>query len=163
MSYWKTLTTTNLRVYFPVKLGGNLVPGLSPLLFTVVLINPDDSDSSISVVGESSQRPGIYYIDIDSTFLITNGIGMYGLSIGIHKLPPQRIDDEVLFSIEVTDGDIAQIVSIVNQNLEKTDELWKLHGLDPDNELTVDQNGRSVDDIEQVFTKVGDQLKVNRN
>jgi hypothetical protein len=163
MSYWKTLTSTNLRVYFPVKVGGNLSINLSPSLFTVVLINPGDTSSSISTVEQSTQKPGIYYTDIDSNFLISNGIGMYGLSIGVHKNPPNRIDDEVLFSIEVTEGDIAQIVSIVNQTLEKTDELWKLHGLDPNNELTVDQNGRSVDDIEQVFTKVGDQLKVNRN
>lgn len=163
MNFWKTLTDTNLRVYFPVKVSGNLFSGLTSSVFNVTLINPSDSSSSISIVNESTQKPGIYYTDIDSVFLINNGVGMYGLSIGVHKNPPNRIDDEVLFSIEVTDGDISEIFTVTSQILEKTDELWRLHGLDPDNELTVDQDGRSVGDIEQVFTKVGDQLKVNRN
>lgn len=155
MSFWKTLTTNSLRVYFPVKLGGSLFPNLSPNLFTALLINPDDTDSSSSAVVESLQRPGIYYTDIDSQFLIDNGIGMYGLSIGIHKGPPNRIDDEVLFSIEVTDYDISQL------NV-KLNDLWQLHGLDPDSEVTVDQAGRTVANIEQVFTKVGGTVKINR-
>jgi hypothetical protein len=163
MGLWKTITSNSLRVYFKVVSGGNLVVNLDVNFFDVIIINPNDTDSFFLDVYQSSQLSGVYYTDVDMQFLLDNGAGMYGLSIGIHKPPPNRIDDEVLYPIEVTEGDLTEILNIVNATNENVDELWKLHGLDPDNELTVDQNGRSVDDITQVFTKIGDQLKVNRN
>jgi hypothetical protein len=144
MSYWKTLTLTNLRVYFPVKVGGNLSTNLSSSFFTSSLINPYDSDSDTLTISQSSQKPGIYYTDLDSNFLITNGVGMYGLSIGIHKPVPNRIDDEVLFSIEVTEGDLSTLVSQVG-------DLYQIHGLDINNPLTVNTNSRTAGDISQII------------
>ena len=142
MSYWKTLTTTDLRVYFRVTSGGNLVSGLSPLIFSSTLINPDDSDSSISTITESTQKPGIYYTVLDSLFLVLNGVGMYGLSIGIHKPAPNRIDDEVLFPIEVTEGDLSTLTTQVG-------ELHKIHGLDITSPLTVNLTERFAGSVTQ--------------
>lgn len=155
-TFWKTLTTTDLRVYFRVVSGGNLVTGLSPNVFTALLINPTDTSSSGSTVTQSTQKPGVYYTDLDSSFLINNGVGMYGLSIGIHKPSPNRIDDEVLFSIEVTDGDLA----VLNTKLN---ELWQIHGLDESNPMTVSKTGRLVDTIDQTFEELGGTtVKVTR-
>jgi len=163
MGYWKTLTTTNLRVYFPVKVGGNLVPGLDSILFTSVLINPNDDDSDTSIVLESTQKPGIYYTDLDSNFLVGNGIGMYGLSIGIHKPAPNRIDDEVLFPIDVTSGDLSTLISLTSETNEKTDELWRVHGLDITKPMTVNKSGREVSGITQTFVELpNNTVKVTR-
>jgi hypothetical protein len=145
MSYWKTIITDNLRVYFPVKSGGSLVTGLNQLIFTSILINPEDSASFTGTVLESTQRPGIYYTDIDSTFLITHGSGMYGLSLGVHKPAPQKLDDEVLFSIDVTEGDLESISN-------KITELHRIHGLELDSPLTVNQNERTAGSIVQTIT-----------
>jgi len=155
-TFWKTLTTTNLRVYFKISSGGSLVPNLTSNLFSVLLINPTDTSSSGSTVQQSSQLPGIYYTDLDSSFLVNNGVGMYGLSIGIHKPNPKPIDDEVLFSIEVTEGDLQTLNS-------KLTELWQIHGLDLNNPMTVSKTGRIVDDIEQTFEELGGTtVKVTR-
>jgi hypothetical protein len=49
----------------------------------------------------------------------------------------------------------------LNEILNKIDELWKIHGLSPDT-LIVNQTSRKVSDIEQIFTKSGDDVLVNR-
>jgi len=88
-------------------------------------------------------------------------------------LPDERA---ALFNIEDKVIEIRSILNApVTANLATDDkdimldiqtkmmELWKLHGLDKDNELLVSQNSRVVDDIVQVFTKQSDgTLKVDR-
>jgi len=142
MGFWKTIISNNLRVYFPVKSGGNLVPSLSPAIFTSSIINPTDSNSLTTPVSQSTQKPGIYYTDITSSFFINNGVGMYGLSVGVHKPTPNRIDDEVLFSIEVTEGDLSTLIS-------QTNELHLIHGLNPLSPLTVNTTERIAGPVSQ--------------
>jgi hypothetical protein len=46
-------------------------------------------------------------------------------------------------------------------DIQKLSELWKLHGLDPVNNLTVNQDFRLVDDIRQDFeNNLMEQLKL---
>ena len=142
MSYWKTIITDNLRVYFPVKSGGNLVSSLSSSFFTSSIINPTDNNSLTTSVSQSTQKSGIYYTDITSSFFINNGVGMYGLSVGVHKPAPNRIDDETLFSIEVTEGDLSTLIS-------QTNELHLIHGLNPLYPLTVNTAERTSENITQ--------------
>lgn len=142
MGFWKTIISNNLRIYFPVTSGGNLVPSLPGTVFTSILINPDDTASLITSVTQSTQRPGIYYTDITSSFITTHGTGMYGLSLGIHKPAPNRIDDEVLFSVEVTDGDLSTLTTQMG-------ELHKIHGLDDTAPLTVNLTERTAGNITQ--------------
>lgn len=156
MSYWKSISNSNLRVYFKVTDKGFLVEGLTSDLFDTLLINPLDSASSATIVNESSQRPGIYYTDLDSVFLVNNGIGMYGLSISLHKPEPNRLDDEALFPIEVSQNDI-------NFLSTKIDDLHKIHGLNENHPVTVGKTLRDVADINQTFTQDGNNIIVTRN
>jgi hypothetical protein len=105
MAIWKARTSTGVRTYFAVVRGGALRTGLVAGDFAVTLIDPDDSASTTLTVTESAQLAGIYYIDIPSAFLTTNGVGHYGLRIGIHAAAPAQ-DDEELESVEVNTSDI---------------------------------------------------------
>jgi len=111
MALWKARVSTGVRVYFKVVRNGALVSGLATGLFTVVLINPADTASTTLAVTGSTQQGGVYYVDVPSGFLTTNGAGHYGLSIGVHKPNPQPIDDEILESVEVTARDLDDLAT----------------------------------------------------
>lgn len=44
----------------------------------------------------------------------------------------------------------------------KVFEMWKLHGLDPDNEVIVNKERRTVDSIIQEITTIDDEVKIKR-
>lgn len=79
-----------------------------------------------------------------------------------------NIEDKVIEIRSILSAPVTANLATDDKNImldiqEKMLELWKLHGLDKDNDLLVSQNARVVDDIVQVFTKNTDgTLKVNR-
>ena len=113
MAIWKARTANGVRAYFKVVRTGILSTGLATGLFNALLINPQDTANQALTVAESTQQAGVYYVDIPGAFLTTHGAGHYGLSIGIHKPNPQKIDDEILMALEVTDQDLDDLASTI--------------------------------------------------
>jgi len=104
MAIWKAKVADGVRCYFKVVRSGLLVTGIPSgqfSQFSCRLINPADTANQTLTVNQSTQQPGVYYVDIPSGFLTTHGSGHYGLSLGVHKPAPQPVDDESLASLEV--------------------------------------------------------------
>jgi len=112
MALWKARTANGVRAYFKVVKSGALSTGLGAGVFTCLLINPQDSANQALTVTESTQQAGVYYVDIPSAFITTHAAGHYGLSLGVHSVGP-KIDDEVLYSLEVTDQDLDDLASTI--------------------------------------------------
>jgi hypothetical protein len=117
MAIWKARVSTGVRAYFKVvNSSGNLVPGLNPSFFNCRVINPADTAFVALPVSQSTQQPGVYYVDVPSSFLSAHGPGAYGLSLGVHR-PSPPLNDEVLESLEVTVRDLDDIpTAIQNRN-----------------------------------------------
>jgi len=107
MPLWKATVGEGVRVYFAVITNaGNLNSGLTNGDFDATLISPADDDSTALTVAESTQLGGVYYADIPTAFLSTNGAGVYSVRIGVHA---PGIDDESVDPIEVTSQDLETI------------------------------------------------------
>ena len=113
MAIWRTVTTAGIEVKFVVQRLGTLSTGLPAGNLTITVVDPDDSASTSPTVSQTTQLPGMYKFTIPALFLTTNGVGHYGIRIGVHKPAPAPIDDETLVSLEVTQYDI----DVVNNNL----------------------------------------------
>ena len=53
--------------------------------------------------------------------------------------------------------------TVLNDIYDKLIDIWRVHGLDPNNNMTVGKNGRTVAGITQDFIKSGDSIIVKRN
>lgn len=128
MAIWKAIIASGVRIYFQVvDSTGNLFTGLPSTDFTVVFINPADSASTTLTVTESTQKAGVYYVDVPSAFLTTHGSGQYGLSIEVNHTPPPppALDAASLFSVEVNQEDIDNLIldDIVDGFLDRADAV----------------------------------------
>lgn len=112
MAIWKAKTASGVRAYFKVVSAGSLVAGLGAGAFNALLLNPGDTANQSLAVAQSAQQAGVYYVDIPSAFLTTHGAGAYGLSLGVHSVLP-AVNDEVLYSLEVTVRDLDDIPTAV--------------------------------------------------
>lgn len=84
---WFTRQNSSLRGWFQaIKSTGQLRRGLTANDFTVTVINSSDTLSFVPSVSESIQRPGNYYFDVPSMFLVSGGVGDYNVSIEIDSL-----------------------------------------------------------------------------
>lgn len=109
MALWKARTVNGVRVYFSVVDNtGFLIAGIAPASFTALLITPNDAASLAMAVAPSIQRAGVYYCDIPAAFITVNGVGAYGLSLGVHSVVPP-VNDETLLEVEVTVNDYDQL------------------------------------------------------
>jgi len=106
VAIWQAKTADGARIYWKVVIAGQLKAGLEPGDFTALVIAPDDSDSLSVSVAESTQQAGVYYADVASAFLKSNGNGIYGFSVGVHT---DEVDSEVLHSLLISDYDITDI------------------------------------------------------
>lgn len=88
----RTQINQSLRIHFAVSAAGVPVPGLVAGDFTAVLVDPDDSASSVLVVAES--LPGLYYVDVPAAFWATNGLGAYVLRVVV-AAPALVIEQQV--------------------------------------------------------------------
>jgi hypothetical protein len=81
---WFTKDVNGFRGWFPVALSnGSLRTGLVAGDFTVTVVDSADGDNFLPTVSESTQKPGLYYFDIDTTFLTSNGVGDYGILVQV--------------------------------------------------------------------------------
>lgn len=84
MSMFLTRLDKTLRVWFAAaSSAGAYRSGLTQASFTINIVNPADSAQVTAVVSESTQRPGVYYFDVPSSFLLTHGVGDYVVGIKI--------------------------------------------------------------------------------
>lgn len=80
---WWAKQSNGFRGWFSVKLdNGTLRTGLINSDFTITVRAPGDDDGYIAVVYESV-KSGVYYFDISSGFITTNGTGEYGVIIEV--------------------------------------------------------------------------------
>lgn len=83
---WFSRQSRSVRVWFQaVTSTGILRTNLPSGSFHVTIIDPTDSANVTLNVTESSQRSGNYYFDVPSSFLVTNGVGDYNVSIEINS------------------------------------------------------------------------------
>ena len=83
---WFSRQSRSVRVWFQaVASTGLLRTGLPSGSFQVTVINPTDSANVVPSVSESVQRAGNYYFEVPSSFLVTNGVGDYNVSIEINS------------------------------------------------------------------------------
>jgi len=125
MALWKARTVNGVRVYFSVvDNAGFLIPGIAPASFTSLLITPNDAASLAMAVVPSAQRGGVYYCDVPAVFITANGVGAYGLSLGVHSALP-AINDETLLEVEVTVNDYDQLtVPFDPMTLPLSEKIW---------------------------------------
>lgn len=76
-----TKSTSNFRGWFHLEADGLIRSGAVANDFIVTIVTANDLGSYIPFVTESVQKPGLYYFDIPTSFLIASGYGHYGISI----------------------------------------------------------------------------------
>lgn len=88
---WFTRTADGLRGWFRVEApNGALRTGLVATDFTVTAVDPVNVTSAIPTVFESPLKPGLYYFDIPSAFLVA-GIGEYGITVEVNSSGAQKV------------------------------------------------------------------------
>lgn len=120
MALWRSISTSGIEIKFLVKRNGVLVTGITSGSFNITVVDPDDSASTALTVSQTTQLPGMYKFTIPSLFFTTNGVGHYGIRIGIHKPSPASVDDEILESLEINQNDIDMVatsIGTVNTNV----------------------------------------------
>lgn len=81
---WFTKQADGFRGWLPVEQNnGTLRTGLAAGDFVVTIVDPDDDASAVVAASESSEKSGLYFFDITSGFITTNGVGEYGIVVEI--------------------------------------------------------------------------------
>jgi hypothetical protein len=103
---WFSRTDTGFRGWFQaVRSTGQLRTGAIQSGFSFIVVSPDDSGSQEFFVSESQQKPGLYFADIQGSYLITSGVGDYGVSVELNIPNPQKIVDAFSCVLHVTQED----------------------------------------------------------
>jgi len=133
---WFTRTADTFRVWFRVEDGGGeLRTGIDSGSFTITIRDPGDASSIAPTVMESG-TPGLYRFDIPSSFFAANGVGTYGVLIVVSVVAPPRLNATAATGLRVSAQDWDSLVAAGS----KIDDLHKLRGLDPANELFIDKD-----------------------
>jgi hypothetical protein len=77
------------RAWFTVSKNGALRTGLVNADFTVTFVDIDDSASATYTVTESALKGGLYYFDVPSAFITTNGEGEYAAVVEVNATGPK--------------------------------------------------------------------------
>jgi len=79
-----TKQADGFRAHFVASQGnGSLRTGLLAGDFTVTVVDPADGATLTPAVSESTQKSGMYFFDITSGFITTNGVGDYGVVVEV--------------------------------------------------------------------------------
>jgi len=146
---WITRTVDTCRCWFIVDINGILRNGLVAADFTASLIDETDSAITHPTVVESTQKPGLYYIDIPSSFLVAHGTGHYGVVVEIDTVSGPSGPPEVVATLSAGIKVFAEdFDSLVGQGLTPTQstmllEIYRLYGLDPTRPLLVTSSART--------------------
>lgn len=103
---WFSRTDTGFRGWFQaVRSTGALRTGAASGSFTFLVVSPDDSGSQEFFVSESQQKSGLYFADIQGSYLLASGTGDYGVSVEVDIPTPQSITDAFSSVLHVTQDD----------------------------------------------------------
>ena len=100
-----TKTSSSYRAWFSIASGGELITNISSGSFIVTLINKNDTSATSSMVTQSLQKPGIYRFDIPSEFLLSNGIGNYGICVEVNQMIAPTVIDVFSKVLQVSQED----------------------------------------------------------
>ena len=118
-----------------VRTNGTLRTGLSNTDFDVNVVNNMDTTSIVPFVSESVQKSGLYYFDIPTYFLLSGGLGEYGVSIEIDATSPPKVtsaSSEVLKinqdDFDSLSGSLPSVDTIVSGVWNATDQTFNTSG-----------------------------------
>jgi hypothetical protein len=87
-----TRTNDTFRGWFHVqRSNGTLREDIVSSSFIGLVVNSADTAQAELEVTQSVQKPGLYRFDIPSSFLVTHGVGEYGISIEVDEDEPPRV------------------------------------------------------------------------
>ena len=114
------------RGWFPVEQNnGTLRIDLAAGDFVVTIVDPDDDAVTTVAVTQSTQKSGMYYFDVLSGFITTNGIGEYGVVIEINTRtgpsgPPHTVQTmNAVLKVSVQDFDSITSTAVVDAVLDE--------------------------------------------
>jgi hypothetical protein len=91
---WFARTTDGYQAWFALKdQGGTLRTGALPGAFVATVVEPGDTALNVSAVAESATKPGLYTFTVPAGFLISNGVGEYGVLVEINVPAPKKVRD----------------------------------------------------------------------
>ena len=102
-----TKSSQTFRGWFHVQTSlGTLRTGALGDDFVVTIVTADDLGSHISHVTESTQKPGLYYFNIPTSFLVVSGVGSYGISVETNIDEYPSVFDCKSHVLNVTQNDV---------------------------------------------------------
>jgi hypothetical protein len=107
--YFTKLDDTFRGWFQLVRTNGALRTGSPASSFTTVVVNSDDSASTVPFVSESVQKPGLYYFDITSSFFQTHGVGEYGISVEVDETTAPKVKTAFSKVIKLSQSDFDSI------------------------------------------------------
>jgi hypothetical protein len=125
---YTTRIDQTLRVFFPVSSAGALVTGLLPGIFTAVVVNPQNTATSTPAVAESTKL-GVYYFDVLSSFFVTHGAGMYGVTVEV-SVPAVVVSDSIQVVDEEADVQLSVTFDAAANTIRANSWLRRERGLD---------------------------------
>lgn len=148
---WFGRSANGFRGWFAVEVEGVLRTGLVPGDFVLTVINDSDTANTVVAVAQSTQKPGVYFFDVPSSFLVTHGAGQYNVvlvtntALGGASQPP--VLDVYTEMLGVTLADLDSLATPIT-------ELHRLAGLDATRPLVVTATTRDAGaEIEQTIAE----------
>jgi len=129
---WFTRDQQGLRGWFVATDDtGALRPLLNETDVTITIISPDDLVNTSAAINESSQKLGLYFFDVSSSFFVTNGLGIYGVvievdttSVGGSGIP--IIKSAIFRPVRVSSGDFDSLQTDVTFIKDVEGGRWKI-------------------------------------
>jgi len=107
---WFTKQTDGYRAWFALKTrAGTIRTGATAGDFTVTVVDPTDTNTSNPSVSESSAKAGLYTFLIPTTFLTTNGNGLYGVVVEVNTTSGAPVTDVLSQPLSVSSNDFDTI------------------------------------------------------
>ena len=121
MSLYFTKDSTGFVGWFRVEQNsGTLRTGATSGSFVVTVVNPADSATSVPTVTESASKSGLYKFTIPSAFLITNGVGEYGIVIEVNITASPKVTSTLSNVLKVSLQEIDDLASQTSVNTLQT-------------------------------------------
>lgn len=108
---WFAKATDGFRGWFALSLDGVLRPGADAGDFTVTIITQDDDAQSNPTVSESTQKPGVYFFNVPSAFLVANGSGEYVCVVETAVPAPDEVISVFARVLSVSQEDIDSLAA----------------------------------------------------
>jgi len=142
----------------PAEEVNNLPNNININTTTSVTVRKIEAGSDLTNV--TSKLDILPVMDSKLDFLSTKVIQIENNTIAIELINSQIYD--LLLNGSVTASLVPAQEAALNEIRLRIEELWAINGLSP-NQLTVNQNSRSVGSINQTFTEDGNDVNINRD